>query len=159
MCKKKICVLLIALSLLLVGCSAASKNDGEKAKGALMKSINPAPVEISYRDKDKSIAFQVRKDVKDFDEVYDVAIIEGDKDVVVSYKVRHLYRFNMKKIEKKITDFLHEKYPDNQFIVSSDYKIFLETIRLKEDLETNNISADDAKKRLDKIIKLQKEMT
>ena len=36
----------------------------------------------------------------------------------------------MKKIEKEVNDILEKKYPDEDFIVSSDYKIFLEADRL-----------------------------
>ena len=41
----------------------------------------------------------------------------------------------MKKIEKKMDRYLEDKYPEEDFILSSDYKIFLETIRLKEETE------------------------
>lgn len=150
-------ILLLAVVLLISGCS--NKEDGTEAKQSLMKTTQPAPIEISYEQKDDSIAYQIRKEVKDIDELYDVAVIEHKKKLIVAYKVKHLKRFGMKKIEKKLRKQLEKEHPDKEFIVSSDYKIFLEVIRLREALEDGNMSADEAEKRFDKIIKLKKEMT
>ncbi|MCJ7840343.1 YhcN/YlaJ family sporulation lipoprotein [Lederbergia sp. NSJ-179] len=143
--------------LLPSGCS--SDGDGKEARQSLIKTTQPAPIELNDQEKDKSVAYQVREDVKKINEIYDVAVIEGKKKILVVYKVRHLQRFKMKKIEKNLQEKLKEKYPDKKFIVSSDYKIFLETIRLKEEMEKENITVDEAKKRFKKIIKLKKEMT
>jgi hypothetical protein len=65
----------------------------------------------------------------------------------------------MKKIEKKMTKMLEEKYPDENFIVSSDYKIFIEAVELQEKMKDPNFTDKKAKKKLDKIIKLKNEMT
>jgi len=139
------------------GCSNNSHE--QKSKTSLVKKTQPAPIEINYKEKENSIAFQVREEIKKIDKIYDVAIIEGNKDILVSYKVKHLHRFGMKKIEKDLNKALKEKFPKHTFVVSSDYKIFLEAIRLKEDVEYHNLSNKEAKKRLYKIIKLKKEMT
>jgi hypothetical protein len=45
------------------------------------------------------------------------------------------------------------------FTVSSDYKIFLETIRLKERIESKHISNKEAEKRFKEIVELQQELT
>lgn len=155
--KKRVFFFLLITCIYLHGCS--SEGDGKQSRLALLKTMQPAPIEISYQNKEKSIGFQVRQDLKQIDEIYDVAVIEGEKKILVAYKVKHFHRFKMKKIEKKITEQLTNDYPKHEFIVSSDYKIFLEAIRLKEDLEDGNLSTHEAKKRFDKIIKLQKEMT
>jgi hypothetical protein len=65
----------------------------------------------------------------------------------------------MKRIEKKMTKMLEEKYPEENFTVSSDYKIFIEAVELQEKMKDPDFSDKKAKKKLDKIIKLQKEMT
>jgi hypothetical protein len=55
--------------------------------------------------------------------------------------------------------YLEKKYPDENFILSSDYKIFLETVRLKEKLSNHSISKKDAEKEFKDIVKLKKEKT
>ena len=65
----------------------------------------------------------------------------------------------MKKIEKEVNEILEKRYPDENFIVSSDYKIFLEAYRLGKKMEDPNFSKKDAQKRLEEIIKLKKELT
>ncbi|WP_205416557.1 hypothetical protein, partial [Escherichia coli] len=56
----------------------------------------------------------IEHDVESMKELYDVAIVKGKKDTLVAYKVKHLYRFSMKKIEKKLNDMLEDKYPQEK---------------------------------------------
>jgi len=155
---KKILVSVLLCSMLISsGCS--NQPSEKKSNVSLVKKTQPAPIEITYKKKEKSIAFQVREKMKKINEIYDVAVIEGDHKILVSYKVKHLQRFRMKKIEKDLTKLLNKEFPKHSFVVSSDYKIFLEAIRLKEELEDGNISNKEAKKRFEKLIKLKKEMT
>lgn len=148
----------VSIISLLIAAGCSNQHDNNKVGLALMKSTNPAPIELSVRPGNKSIGFQVRKEVNEIPEIYDAAVIEGEKEVIVVYKVKHLHRFKMKKIEKALTKKLNKEYPDEDFIVSSDYKIFLEAIRLNEELDHNNMSNKEAEKRFEKIIKLKKEM-
>ncbi|GIN19208.1 MAG TPA: sporulation protein [Bacillus bacterium] len=153
---------IIISAVIFLTLSACSYDDGKehnKSDSALLKTTSPPPIELKQRDEDKSIAYQVRKEVSKIDEIYDVAVVEGDKNIIVAYKVKHLQRFRMKKIEKELTKKLNKEYPDEKFIVSSDYKIFLESVRLKEDLDDDNMSNDEAGKRFKKIIRLKEEMT
>lgn len=156
---KRALIPIITGLMFMAGCSYDDGKEHQESDTALMKTTNPSPIELKKREENKSIGYQVRKDVSKFDEIYDVAVLEGDKHIVVAYKVKHLNRFNMKSIEKKITKKLNKKYPDDHFIVSSDYKIFLEAVRLKEDLDDDNLSNQEAGKRFKKIIKLKNEMT
>jgi hypothetical protein len=78
---------------------------------------------------------------------------------LVVYKVKHLQRFRMKTIEKNITNHLEKKYPKEDFIVSSDYKIFLEAVRLKDDMKKRKITEKKAEKRFKEIVSLTEEMT
>ena len=68
----------------------------------------------------------IKKDVEHLDYIYDVAVIKGENEDLVVYKVKHFQRFQMKKIEKEVNEILEKRYPEENFIVSSDYKIFLE---------------------------------
>ncbi|MGM0844338.1 MAG: sporulation protein [Bacillota bacterium] len=149
---------LLTTTLFLTGC-AVNKEDGTDSRGALIKVTDPPPVELMENPETDSIGHAVKKEIAELEELYDVAVIQGKKEILVSYKVKHTHRFHMKKIEKKMNEKLEDKYPDEEFIVSSDYKIFLETVRLKEKILKNHISNDEAEKRFQEIIKLKEELT
>ncbi|WP_240628643.1 sporulation protein [Bacillus salacetis] len=144
--------------MLLAGC-AVNEEDGKDSRGALIKVTDPPPVELMENPETDSVGHAVKKEIAKLPELYDVAVIEGKKEILVSYKVKHSDRFHMKAIEKKMTRKLEKKFPDEKFIVSSDYKIFLETVRLKDKIEKNSISNKDAEKRFQEIIKLKEELT
>lgn len=143
----------------LVSCSQNNAND-DKSELALIKTTNPHPVLLDNKTEKKyDLVKKIEKDIESMNELYDVAIIKGKKDVLVAYKVKHMHRFNMKKIEKNLKDMLEQKYPDENFTVSSDYKIFLEAVKLKDKMENTDLSKEKANKKLEEIIKLKKEMT
>ncbi|GER67383.1 hypothetical protein BpJC7_17850 [Weizmannia acidilactici] len=155
---EKIFLMVLAFTFLVSGCNFNGPEHRD-SKFALVKKTQPAPIRLSSHPESESISGQLRKDVLGFDSIYDVAIIEGPKQTLIAYKVRHLHRFKMKKIEKQLTAFLKKRYPRRSFIVSSDYKIFLETVRLQEDMDKHKITTEQAKKRFKEIIKLKQELT
>ncbi|TKC20104.1 sporulation protein [Robertmurraya kyonggiensis] len=146
------------MSAVLVG---GCNNDGPKESGiSLIKTTNPTPVAIGKNTKKELDLIQsVEKDIEGFKELYDVAVVKGKEDILVAYKVKHMQRFHMKKIEKKMNKLLEEKYPDENFIVSSDYKIFLEAVELEENMKDSNYSGKEAEKKLQEIIEMKKELT
>ncbi|CAH2713456.1 hypothetical protein BACCIP111895_00592 [Neobacillus rhizosphaerae] len=119
----------------------------------LMKTTNPNAI-ITDKNKNHSRVKEIEKDVNSFPELYDVAVIKGKKDILVVYKVKHLHRFGMKKIEKKVNKMLEKKYPKENFTVSSDYKIFLEAVRLEEKMKSPKFSHQQAEKRFKEIVKM-----
>jgi hypothetical protein len=141
----------------LIGC--ANKEDGNDSKIALMKKTNPPPIELVDNPETDSYGHAIKKEISKMEELYDVAVIQGKEETLVVYKVKHMHRFKMKSIEKKMDGYLEDKYPKEDFILSSDYKIFLETIRLKEKLKKGSISKKDAENKFQDIVKLQKEKT
>lgn len=150
--------LFAALLISISGCSG----DGKVTESdlALVKTTNPPPTLIEKNTKENlDLVASIEHDVESMKELYDVAVVKGDGDTLVAYKVKHLQRFHMKRIEKKMNKMLEEKYPDENFTVSSDYKIFIEAVELQEKMKDPDFSDKKAKKKLDKIIKLQKEMT
>ena len=155
---RKFTLLTLALSIVITtGCMDTEKK-GE-AKMALLKTTNPHPAVLNETKEEFAFSEDVHKYVLSFDDIYDAAIIVGEKRVLVAYKVKHMKRFRMKKIEKDLQKKLEKKYPDRKFTVSSDYKIFLEAVELNEDLKDPNYSRKKAKKQSKKIIKLEKEKT
>ncbi|WP_394583326.1 YhcN/YlaJ family sporulation lipoprotein [Cytobacillus firmus] len=152
-------LLMNAISLILLsGCSSDGKvTDSDLA---LLKTTHPPAVLIDKNTKENlDLVQSIEHDVEKMKELYDVAVVKSNGDTLVAYKVKHLQRFHMKKIEKDMTKMLEEKYPDENFIVSSDYKIFIEAVELQEKMKDPDFTDKKAKKKLDKIIKLKNEMT
>ncbi|MEH7307936.1 YhcN/YlaJ family sporulation lipoprotein [Neobacillus drentensis] len=123
----------------------------------LMKTTNPSPL-VTQKNKSKDHVKKIEQDVNSVPQLYDVAVVKGKKDTLVVYKVKHLHRFRMKKIEKDVNKMLEEKYPDENFTISSDYKIFLETVRLEERMKSSKFTHQKAEKRFNQIVKMTKDM-
>lgn len=146
------------ISILLVGCTNYSEQD---TKVALIKTIDESPsiFDEDEQEEDMETLEKVKKEILAEEPVYDVAVVKGEKQIVAAYKVKHMHRFRMKQIEKDINKMLEKKFPKEDFIISSDYKIFLEVIELINDEKDPKYSEEKANKKLQKIIKLQKELT
>ncbi|MFB6465362.1 sporulation protein [Cytobacillus sp. Hz8] len=156
--KWKLFVSMFLLTFLMSACN--EKENLEDSKTAMIKRTDPKPTLISnHSQKQKDLIKSIKHDVASVEEVYDVAVVKGKKDTLVVYKVKHLRRFFMKKIEKNVLTKLEKKYPKEDFTVSSDYKIFLEAVKLKEKMEEGKISEKTAEKELKDIIKLTEELT
>ncbi|CAH0209137.1 hypothetical protein SRABI96_02126 [Peribacillus sp. Bi96] len=144
---------------LLTACS--SQEDGKTENLALIKRTNPEPMDIINgmdHEDEKGLISKVKETVAKEDTIYDVIVVKNGKKIIVAYKVKHLQRFHMKKIEKNVTGHLEEKFPKYEFIVSSDYKIFLESVRLNELLKKKDVPEKKARKKFKEIEGLQKEL-
>lgn len=151
-------LLLVALCML-TACS--SQGDGKTENLALIKRTNPKPMDIINgmdEEDEKGLISKVKETVANEDTIYDVIVVKNEKKIIVAYKVKHLQRFHMKKIEKNVTQHLEERFPKYDFIVSSDYKIFLESLRLNEFLKKENVPEKKARKKFKEIEELQKEL-
>ncbi|KHD85177.1 YhcN/YlaJ family sporulation lipoprotein [Heyndrickxia ginsengihumi] len=154
--KLLLCLGLSMITVSSIGCDSSPNKDSQMA---LIKTTKPEPIKLTNKSSKKHISEELRSKILHFDSIYDVAMIEENNQILVAYKVRHLHRFKMDKIEKDLTSYLEKNYPDKKFIVSSDYKIFLETVRLQEKMESKKISDKQARKRFKEIVKLKKELT
>lgn len=148
-------LMLIACVLFMGSCSQDQKVKDSQL--ALMKTTNPNPT-VTAKNKGKDNAINIEKEVSSFDEIYDVAVVKGKKATLVVYKVKHMQRFKMKKIEKDLNKTLEEHYPKENFTVSSDYKVFLEAVRLVERKKNGTLSDKKAEKRLNEIVKMTGDM-
>ncbi|MCM3797338.1 sporulation protein [Caldifermentibacillus hisashii] len=154
--EKRLMLFIFSLSVLLFGCSTV--NDTPETRSSLVRTSNPNPIAVN--NKDEKLAGDIKKTALSIDGIYDVAVIKGEaKDCLVAFKVHHLERFRMKKIEKQLTKELQKQFKDLSFTVSSDFKIFLEAVRLNEKVEKENLSKEKKEKRLQEIIKLSREKT
>ncbi|MBU8877490.1 sporulation protein [Bacillus sp. FJAT-29790] len=150
--------LLLIIALLLAGLAGCAKDDSKKSGLALIKTTNPSPALIEKNTEEKlDLVENIKQDIDSMKEIYDVAIVKGKKHTLVAYKVKHLSRFQMKNIEKRMKNMLEKKYPDVKFTVSSDYKIFLEAVKLNEKMKDHDFSQEKANKKLNEIIKLKQE--
>jgi hypothetical protein len=148
-------VITIVCVTLLVSC-----NQGQTEKDsqlALMKTTNPNPT-VTGKNNGQDKVESIEREVESIDEIYDVAVVKGKKATLVVYKVKHMQRFRMKQIEKDLNKKLEKKYPKEQFTVSSDYKIFLEAVRLVERKDNGSLSDKQAEKRLNEIVKMTSDM-
>lgn len=152
-------IFLYIVLFIVLGLAGCSQNESKESEMALIKKTDPNPVLIDENTKGNlDLVANIKEAIASYKEIYDVAVVKGKKDTLVVYKVKHLQRFHMKKIEKKIKEKLEKKFPDEKFTVSSDYKIFLEAVKLNEKMQKNDYSEKKANKRLKEIIKLKQEM-
>lgn len=156
---KTVSISFIILLMILSGC--ANKEGGKADDLALIKRTNPEPMDIIYGmdDNHDGIITNVKKTVAKHKAIYDVVIVKKDRTILIAYKVKHLQRFHMKRIEKEVKQQLIEKFADYEFIVSSDYKIFLELVRLNEMLKAKVVPEEKARKKYDEIISLNEALT
>lgn len=153
-------MILIVFFLITVMSACTQKDNVNESKLALLKATNPAPAVVEKEKQSHLDTVEnIKREVMASPEIYDVSVVKSDKKVLVAYKVKHLQRFQMKKIEKVVNDRLEKKFPDEDFIVSSDYKIFLETVKLKERLEKEKVNEKKARKQFNDIVELTKEQT
>jgi hypothetical protein len=148
--------LMLSLSIFLMSSCGQGQNEKD-SQLALMKTTNPNPT-VTEKNSGQGKAENIEKEVESIDEIYDVAVVKGKKDTLVVYKVKHMHRFNMKKIEKDLNKILEKKYPKENFTVSSDYKVFLEAVRLVERKNNGKLSDKKAEKRFNEIVKMTSDM-
>jgi hypothetical protein len=156
--KKLITLITLFLFMVIIPLSACVNHKKGEKPIALMNATTKVDL-INGSNNDRELIEQVRKEILSIKPIYDVAIIKGKKETLIAYRVKHLHRFKMKKIEKEINERLEEEYPNEDFILSSDFKIFLETNRLINKTKQSNYSDEKANKDLQKIIKLKNELT
>ncbi len=155
---KKIGISLMIILFTLSGCD--NKEGGKVDDLALIKRTNPEPMDIinGMDENGKGLITDVKKSVAKHEAIYDVIVVKKDKIILVAYKVKHLKRFHMKRIEKEVTEQLNKKIEGYDFIVSSDYKIFLELVRLNEMLKAKDVPEERARKKYEEIISLHESL-
>lgn len=103
------------LCLLLVGCT------GKTEKFVVVDEYSSSEESTSLKDELKKEKYVERA----------VALFVDDELLVV-VQVNPLQKWRKGKVEEKLQKKYEEKYPDYQVLVSSDYKIYLESIKLIE---------------------------
>lgn len=150
-------IALICLMIFSVFTACSSNAEDAQLSMPLLMKTDPQPIAVQQGDTDKVKV--IKEIVLSFDPIYETAIVLGKEDCLVAIKVHHLQRFRMKKIEKQLKETLEKKFPNEKFVVSSDFKIFLESVRLYEKGIEENWTEEQKEKRLQEIIHLSREQT
>ena len=87
------CSLFLCLFVILAGCGLKEHQE-EGDYMALLKATNPSPTNLGSDSKAVS-AKEIKEEVQTFDDIYDVAVMKGEKEILVVYKVKHMRRFRM----------------------------------------------------------------
>ena len=150
---KKLLILMIFFTL--VGCEKMSEDNGLYV---FLKDQTIAPFSL-VENADISKLNALKEKLNELEELYDVVIVEGKEEILITYKVKQLSRIKMQHIEKEVKKIAKELLNEKKdVVVSSDYKIFLEAIRLHYDV-TKEVKPKEQLEKFQWIIKLQKEMT
>lgn len=107
----------------------------------------------------QDIAMNASNFVKKLDVITDAVAVNNDKEIFLAYKVKHLERFRLKKIEKRVKKSLEEEFPFYQITVSSDLKLFLETGKLKEKLSKEKMTSKKLSREIEELNNLLNEKT
>jgi len=146
----KVIVFVTAL-FVLVGCTPDS--DSWEAKQSLFRSVDMEPVSLG--EEDSAPLKEIQQEIDQFDSLYDAALVQNGKQILVAYKVKHLQRFRMGKIEQELSEKLRSEYPDFEFLVSSDMKIFLEVVELGVHVNQEGYPEKQAQEWFQKIVDLK----
>lgn len=124
------CLLVISMLVLLAGCSE---------KG--MQIYNPANADAEKAE--KLFANDTR--------LTSAVALVTDKDLLMGVRVDTFSRFHKEKIEKELKKELEQLYPELEVTLSADSKIFMETAKLIEKGDTQEL--DEKLKKLKSLLK------
>lgn len=148
-------LLLVIMLFTLVGCEKMTEENGLYV---FIKNQDIPPFSL-VEDSNLSRLTTLQQELLSFENIYDVTMVEGKEELLIVYKVKHLNRFKMQAIEKEVKKIAEEQLnEEKEIVVSSDYKIYLETMRLHNQVK-KQIDEQELLKKFNSIIHLQKEMT
>lgn len=159
--KKALMVVGIFACILTVS-ACSPDSDSKEALASMFAPVDVKPITLNeegYDRFDEKLVDFIGKELERDDAVYDAMVIQNGDEILVSYKVHQLQRFNMEKIEAGLNDRLEKEFPSYNFYVTSDSKIFLEAVELAVHVDKENYPKDKAKAWFDKIVELEKEQT
>ncbi|GAA4071191.1 hypothetical protein [Amphibacillus indicireducens] len=142
--------------LLLLFCSTliflVSCQNNQATPPANQERINTQP--ISYLDQDEH---QVNQSVRnEFNQIAELTSVTYNQEIIMAIQVNQLAQFNEQKIAEEVEAYIEETFPNKQAKVSSDYKIFLEINRLKQEITQVNFNSEDFNQAFKEIKKLMK---
>ncbi|WP_028784508.1 YhcN/YlaJ family sporulation lipoprotein [Thalassobacillus devorans] len=147
--KKLLAVLLI--TTFITGCQAGGNGQGKNIEKPMQMS-NKAAL-------NQHISEQADQALRNENNLTDVQAVNDDKQLLIAAQVPHNERFQMKKIEKKLTNQAKEQFSDYTITLSLDKKIHLEVMKLKKRIAEGKVDKKKLSMEIDSLIKLSKEKT
>lgn len=139
-------VLLVSLfsSVLFVsGCNNQKEEGGTK---------NDSPTPISHIENNQSLSIEAKKTVLSMPEITDVKAVNSKDEMFLAVKPKHMERFQLTSLKKKIKKKLERNNPEMKVTVSTDQKIFTLLGELEGKLD-KKLDRQDIEKELKKIKK------
>jgi Sporulation lipoprotein YhcN/YlaJ (Spore_YhcN_YlaJ) len=139
-------VLLISLSsfmILVSGCNN-KKEEGRSNKDS------PSP--MSYIENKQSLSHEAKAIVLSMPEITDAKAVNSEDQIFLAVKPKHLERFQLTSLKKKIKKKIEKKYPKMEVTVSTDQKIFTLLGELESKLD-KKMDSKDIERELKKIQK------
>ncbi|WP_251525919.1 YhcN/YlaJ family sporulation lipoprotein [Metabacillus litoralis] len=133
------------------GCNMTNANNEKN-------SINITNVS-SQNTKNLNMTDQVKQLLNKQKEVSDVKVVNSDKELFIAAEIKHMDRFRIKEIEKKLKKLTEDNYPNHNVTLSTDMKIFLELDELEKKVNEKNMSKKKIEKELKRIKSLSEEQT
>ncbi|MBZ5751050.1 YhcN/YlaJ family sporulation lipoprotein [Metabacillus litoralis] len=113
----------------------------------------------SQNTKNLNMTDQVKQLLNKQKEVSDVKVVNSDKELFIAAEIKHMDRFRIKEIEKKLKKLTEDNYPNHNVTLSTDMKIFLELDELEKKVNEKNMSKKKIEKELKRIKSLSEEQT
>lgn len=152
--KKLVIYIFIACLFVFSGC--VNKQDETKTKD-----INSLQTQNNKQIRlvNQNIANQAVENVLKMDHVTDAVAVNSQKEIFLAYRIKHMARFRLEKIESDVKKKLEKQFPDYKVTVSSDLKLFLETTKLANKATDNQIENKELKVGIKELKKLKSEKT
>ena len=144
--KSSIIYFLIVFSL--IGCQA--NNHALK---------EPSFTKISTTNHDQHLSNQIKEYLASDKDVTMINAVNAGNDVIVTIDIPHMKRFRLATIRKKLEKDIKKEFNLDKVEVSTDQKIIIELDKLENRIERGEMTEDEIKKEVNRIIKLSKEET
>jgi PBP1b-binding outer membrane lipoprotein LpoB len=142
--KFKTLISLLFLIILVIGCN--------KPKDESEKKNDNSHIQIAYVQNNQSPSQEAKKVIFSMPEVTDVKAVNSEKEIFLAVKPKHLERFQLASLKKKIKMKIEKNNPEMKVTVSTDQKIFTLLGELESKLD-KKIDTQDIDKELKKIKK------
>ncbi|GEN30600.1 hypothetical protein HNQ35_001475 [Cerasibacillus quisquiliarum] len=119
----------------------------------------PSFTKISTTDHDQHLSNQIKEYLASDKNLSMINAVNAGKDVIVTIDIPHIKRFKLATIRKKLEKDIKEEFNLNNVRVSTDQKIIIELDKLENRIERSEMTAEEIKSEVDRIIKLSKEET
>ncbi|WHY71894.1 YhcN/YlaJ family sporulation lipoprotein [Fictibacillus enclensis] len=139
---KGILIPLLVLLLLNSGCNKPKEESKKK---------NENSTKIAYVQTQQSASQKAKKEILSMEEIIDVKAVNSDKEMFVAAKPKHLERFQLKSLRKKIKKRLEKQFPDLKVYVSTDQKILKKLEELENKVDEPKMNSKKIDKELQKI--------